>query len=91
MKRFHGNRTLAMLLFSLIGVEMLSSAPAISNFTARSLVAANRKGSSLLPRLDLTGDRASVRGVVKVAMEIRRTFRSKKGRQIANTASWQKI
>jgi hypothetical protein len=27
MKRFHGNRTFALLLFSLIAVEMLSAAP----------------------------------------------------------------
>jgi hypothetical protein len=49
-----------------VTVPSSASAPAISNFTAQSLVAANRKESSLLPRLDLTGDRASVRGVVKV-------------------------
>jgi hypothetical protein len=34
----------------------------------QSLVAGSRKGFSLLPPLDMTEDRASVRGVVKVEM-----------------------
>jgi hypothetical protein len=50
-----------------VTVPSSASTPATSNF-AQSLVAGNRKGSSLLPRLDLAGDRASLHGVVKVAM-----------------------
>ena len=41
----------------------------ISNSSMQSLVAGNLKGSSLLPHPDLTRERASVRGVVKVAMD----------------------
>jgi hypothetical protein len=51
-----------------ITVPSNASAQAISNSSTQSLVGEKRKGFSLLPRLDPTGDRASVRGVVKVAM-----------------------
>ena len=51
-----------------VTVPSSASAQAISNSSTQSLVAGSRKGFSLLPRLDLTEDRASVRGVVKVAM-----------------------
>ena len=44
------------------------SAQAIPNSSMQSLVAGSRNGFSLLPPLDLTADRASVRGVVKVEM-----------------------
>jgi hypothetical protein len=45
------------------------SAPAISNSSMQFLTGANPKGSSLLPGIEhLAEDRASVRGVVKVAM-----------------------
>jgi hypothetical protein len=40
-----------------------------ANSSMESLVAGNLKGSSLLPHPDLTGERASVRGVVKVAID----------------------
>jgi hypothetical protein len=40
-----------------------------ANSSMESLVAGNLKGSSLLPYPDLTGERASVRGVIKVAMD----------------------
>jgi hypothetical protein len=43
-----------------------ASAQSISNFSTQSVVAGNRNGSSLSPRLDLTADRAPVHGVVKV-------------------------
>ena len=48
-----------------------SSEPAhtFANFSMESLVAGNLKGFSLLPHPDLTGERASVRGVIKVAMD----------------------
>jgi hypothetical protein len=49
-------------------VPSRASAPAIVNSSAQSLFAVNRKGSSLLASIDLAADRASVRGVVKVAM-----------------------
>src|ERR1700722_15437769 len=47
-----------------------SSAPAHANSDSltQSLIGGNLKGSSLLPHHDITGDSASVRGVVKVAM-----------------------
>ena len=45
-----------------------AAAQAIPSFSMQSLVAGSRKGVSLLPHLDLTEDRASVHGVVKVAM-----------------------
>jgi hypothetical protein len=49
-------------------VTVPSAAPAqsTSHFSAQSLVAGNRNGSSLFPRLEPAGDRASVHGVVKV-------------------------
>jgi hypothetical protein len=52
-------------------VTVPSSAPAqtFANSAMQSVVAGNMKGSSLLPHLDLAGDRASVRGVVKLAMD----------------------
>jgi hypothetical protein len=52
-------------------VTVPSSAPAqtIANSSAQSLIAGNLKGSSLLPHPDLTRERASVRGVVKIAMD----------------------
>jgi hypothetical protein len=40
-----------------------------ANSSMESLVAGNLKGSSLLPHPDLTAERASVRGVIKVAMD----------------------
>jgi hypothetical protein len=40
-----------------------------ANSSMESLVAGNLKGASLLPHSDLTGERASVRGVIKVAMD----------------------
>jgi hypothetical protein len=43
-----------------------ASAQSISNFSAQSLVAGHRTGSSLLPGLDLTADSAPVHGVLKV-------------------------
>jgi hypothetical protein len=46
-----------------------TSAQTVSSSFMQSLVAGNDKGSSLLPRLDLTEERAYVRGVVKVAMD----------------------
>jgi hypothetical protein len=49
-------------------VPSSASAQTISNSSMQSLVAANLKGSSLLPHPDLTGELASVRGVVKVEM-----------------------
>jgi hypothetical protein len=49
-----------------VAVPSITSAPAISNSSAQSLVAGNRNGLSLLPRLDLTEDRASAHGVVKI-------------------------
>jgi hypothetical protein len=51
-------------------VTVPSSAPeqTISNASMQSLVAENLKGLSLLPHPDLTGERASVRGVVKIAI-----------------------
>jgi hypothetical protein len=49
-------------------VTVPSGAPAqsISNSSTQSLVEANRNGSSLSPRMDLTAGRAPVHGVVKV-------------------------
>jgi hypothetical protein len=40
-----------------------------ANSSMKSLVAGNLSGSSLLPHPDLTAERASVRGVIKVAMD----------------------
>jgi hypothetical protein len=51
-----------------VTVPSSASAQAIPNSSMQSLVAGSRKGFSLLPPLDLTEDRASVRGVVKVEM-----------------------
>jgi hypothetical protein len=45
-----------------------ASAQANSNSLTHSPIGGNRKGSLLLPHQDMTGDSASVRGVVKVAM-----------------------
>jgi hypothetical protein len=45
-----------------------ASAHANSDSLTQSLMGGNLKGSSLLPHHDITGDSASVRGVVKVAM-----------------------
>ena len=45
-----------------------ASAQAKSNSLTQSLVGGNLKGSSLLPLHDMTGDSASLRGIVKVAM-----------------------
>ena len=45
-----------------------ASAQAKSNSLTQSLVGGNLKGSSLLPLHDMTGDSASLRGVLKVAM-----------------------
>jgi hypothetical protein len=46
-----------------------ASEQTISNSSMQSLVAGDLKGSSLLPHPDLTRERASVRGIVKVAMD----------------------
>jgi hypothetical protein len=45
-----------------------ASAQANSNSLAHSPIGGNRKGSLLLPHQDMTGESASVHGVVKVAM-----------------------
>ena len=50
-------------------VPSSESGHAFGNSSMESLVAGNFKGSSLLPHPDLTGERASVRGVIKVAMD----------------------
>jgi hypothetical protein len=49
-----------------VTVPSSASAQAVPNSSMQSLVAGSRKGFSQLPNLDLTEDRAYVRGVVKV-------------------------
>jgi hypothetical protein len=50
-------------------VPSSESAHTSANSSLESLVAGNLKGSSLLPHPDLAAERASVRGVIKVAMD----------------------
>jgi hypothetical protein len=50
-------------------VPSSESAHTFANSSIASLVAGNLKGSSLLPHPDLTAERASVRGVVKIAID----------------------
>jgi hypothetical protein len=50
-------------------VPSSESAHTFANSSMESLVAGNLNGFSLLPHPDLTGERASVRGVIKVAKD----------------------
>jgi hypothetical protein len=50
-------------------VPSSESAQTIANSSMETLVAGTLKGPSLIPHPDLTGERASVRGIVKVAMD----------------------